>query len=167
MKLEKGDGRWTKAEDEVLRAGVMKYGVNKWSKVSSLFMSKKPSQCKARWDESVSPLRADSEWSAEDDQRLVTVASTFHPQWGLIGQVMCRSSQACYERYNELAYGRIDVFKYGELEGTNGDGDGEVLEMAHARINDCRNRREQKRMRKAATAAKNDSNHCKYATYQE
>ncbi|KAM0671563.1 hypothetical protein CWI42_020500 [Ordospora colligata] len=161
MKLEKGDGCWTKTEDEVLKAGVMKYGVNKWSKVSSLFMSKTPSQCKARWEERVSPLQAGSEWSNEDDQRLVTVASTFHPQWGLIGQVMCRSSQACYERYNELTYGKIDVFRYGELEDANGNGDGEVLEMASIRINECINRREQKRMRKAITDANKDGSHGK------
>ncbi|AFN82508.1 hypothetical protein EROM_020330 [Encephalitozoon romaleae SJ-2008] len=145
MKLEKVDVSWTKTEDEILRAGVMKYGINKWSKVSSLLPSKTPSQCRLRWQEYANPLANNSEWSAEEDEKLILTAKTFHPQWSLIGQALGRNGQQCYERYNELVFGKIDVFKYGELENASEGGDDEILKMANARMSGCKNRKDLKK----------------------
>ena len=33
-------GYWKNVEDEMLKAAVMKYGLNKWAKISSLFPRK-------------------------------------------------------------------------------------------------------------------------------
>ncbi|AFM97792.1 hypothetical protein EHEL_020340 [Encephalitozoon hellem ATCC 50504] len=145
MKLEKVDVSWTKIEDEILKAGVMKYGINKWSKVSSLLPSKTPSQCRHRWQEYTNPLANNSGWNAEEDEKLILTVKTFHPQWSLIGQAMGRSGQQCYERYNELVFGKIDVFKYGELEKPCEGKDDEILKMANARISECKNRKDLKK----------------------
>lgn len=36
-------------QDEILKAAVMKYGLNQWSRISSLLVRKSSKQCKARW----------------------------------------------------------------------------------------------------------------------
>ena len=41
-------GVWKNAEDEILKAAVMKYGLNQWERVSSLLVRKSAKQCKAR-----------------------------------------------------------------------------------------------------------------------
>jgi hypothetical protein len=37
------------AQDEILKAAVMKYGLNQWGRISSLLVRKSAKQCKARW----------------------------------------------------------------------------------------------------------------------
>ena len=37
------------AQDEILKAAVMKYGLNQWARISSLLVRKSAKQCKARW----------------------------------------------------------------------------------------------------------------------
>ena len=44
-------GVWKNTEDEILKAAVMKYGKNQWSRISSLLVRKSAKQCKARWME--------------------------------------------------------------------------------------------------------------------
>jgi hypothetical protein len=36
-------------QDEILKAAVMKYGLNQWGRISSLLVRKSAKQCKARW----------------------------------------------------------------------------------------------------------------------
>ena len=42
-------GVWRNTEDEILKAAVMKYGKNQWSRIASLLHRKSAKQCKARW----------------------------------------------------------------------------------------------------------------------
>lgn len=37
------------SQDEILKAAVMKYGLNQWARISSLLVRKSAKQCKARW----------------------------------------------------------------------------------------------------------------------
>jgi hypothetical protein len=55
MKIPIKGGIWKNSEDEVLKAAVMKYGKNQWSRISSLLVRKTPKQCKARWYEWLDP----------------------------------------------------------------------------------------------------------------
>jgi len=48
-------GIWRNTEDEILKAAVMKYGKNQWSRISSLLTRKSAKQCKARWYEWLDP----------------------------------------------------------------------------------------------------------------
>ena len=48
-------GIWKNTEDEILKAAVMKYGHNQWSRISSLLVRKGAKQCKARWYEWLDP----------------------------------------------------------------------------------------------------------------
>jgi pre-mRNA-splicing factor CDC5/CEF1 len=42
-------GVWKNTEDEILKAAVMKYGKNQWSRIASLLHRTSAKQCKARW----------------------------------------------------------------------------------------------------------------------
>lgn len=153
MKLEEVESTWTRTEDEVLKAGIMKYGTNRWSKVSSLLPSKTPLQCKCRWQEYVDPSLCSGGWGVDEDERLMDVARMFHPQWGLIGQMVGRSGQQCYERYNEIVFGKINVFKYGELSQCSPEEEEtEIAQMALERIVEKRSRKDVKREKAAARA---------------
>ena len=48
-------GVWRNTEDEILKAAVMKYGKNQWSRIASLLHRKSAKQCKARWFEWLDP----------------------------------------------------------------------------------------------------------------
>ena len=48
-------GIWKNTEDEILKAAVMKYGLNQWARISSLLVRKSASQCKSRWYEWLDP----------------------------------------------------------------------------------------------------------------
>ena len=41
-------GVWKNSEDEILKAGIMKYGKNNWARVASLLPRKSSKQCKSR-----------------------------------------------------------------------------------------------------------------------
>ena len=56
-------GVWKNSEDEILKAGIMKYGKNNWARVASLLPRKSSKQCKARWMEWLDPSIKKTGWS--------------------------------------------------------------------------------------------------------
>ena len=63
-------GVWKNSEDEILKAAVMKYGKQQWSRVASLLNRKSAKQCKARWLEWLDPSVKKVEWSREEEEKL-------------------------------------------------------------------------------------------------
>ncbi|KAL5709953.1 Cell cycle serine/threonine-protein kinase cdc5/MSD2 [Ranunculus cassubicifolius] len=61
-------------EDEILKAAVMKYGKNQWARISSLLVRKSAKQCKARWYEWLDPSIKKTEWTREEDEKLLHLA---------------------------------------------------------------------------------------------
>lgn len=80
----------------------MKYGRNQWARISSLLVRKTPKQCKARWNEWLDPRIKKTEWSKEEDEKLLHLAKVFPSQWGTISDLVGRTSQMCLERYERL-----------------------------------------------------------------
>jgi len=99
--LVKG-GIWKNSEDEILKAAVMKYGLNQWSRIASLLVRKTPAQCKARWVEWLDPSIKKIEWSREEDEKLLHLAKIFPSQWRTIAPVVGRTAHQCQERYERL-----------------------------------------------------------------
>ncbi len=95
-------GVWTNVEDEILKVAIMKYGRNQWARISSLLVRKTPKQCKARWNEWLDPRIKKTEWSKEEDEKLLHLAKVFPSQWGTISDVVGRTTQMCIERYERL-----------------------------------------------------------------
>mmetsp|Transcript_24235 Transcript_24235/g.45997 ORF Transcript_24235/g.45997 Transcript_24235/m.45997 type:complete len:800 (+) Transcript_24235:95-2494(+) len=105
-------GVWKNSEDEVLKAAVMKYGLNNWARVSSLLARKSPKQCKARWYEWLDPNVKKTEWTREEEEKLLHLAKLFPTQWRTIAPIVGRTAYQCLEHYEKLldqAQGRDEM----------------------------------------------------------
>ena len=81
VRIHTKGGVWKNTEDEILKAAVMKYGLNQWARISSLLVRKSAKQCKARWYEWLDPSIKKTEWSREEEERLLHLAKLFPNQW--------------------------------------------------------------------------------------
>lgn len=81
---------------------VMKYGKNQWARISSLLVRKTPKQCKARWYEWLDPSIKKTEWSREEDEKLLHLAKLMPTQWRTIAPIVGRTPTQCLERYQKL-----------------------------------------------------------------
>lgn len=95
-------GVWRNTEDEILKAAVMKYGKNQWSRIASLLHRKSAKQCKARWFEWLDPSIKKTEWSREEDEKLLHLAKLMPTQWRTIAPIVGRTAAQCLERYEIL-----------------------------------------------------------------
>lgn len=89
-------------QDEILKAAVMKYGLNQWARISSLLTRKSAKQCKARWYEWLDPSIKKTEWTREEDEKLLQLAKVMPTQWRTIAPIVGRTAQQCLERYERL-----------------------------------------------------------------
>ena len=95
-------GVWKNTEDEILKAAVMKYGKNQWSRISSLLARKSAKQCKARWHEWLDPSIKKTEWSREEEEKLLHLAKLMPTQWRTIAPIVGRTAAQCLEPYERL-----------------------------------------------------------------
>ena len=95
-------GVWKNTEDEILKAAVMKYGKHQWARVSSLLVRKSAKQCKARWYEWLDPSIKKTEWTREEDEKLLHLAKLMPTQWRTIAPIVGRTPAQCLERYEKL-----------------------------------------------------------------
>ncbi|KAJ2790005.1 Pre-mRNA-splicing factor cef1, partial [Coemansia helicoidea] len=102
MRVHLKGGVWKNTEDEILKAAVMKYGTTQWARISSLLVRKTPKQCKARWYEWLDPSIKKTEWSKEEDEKLLHMAKLMPTQWRTIAPIVGRAPAQCLERYQRL-----------------------------------------------------------------
>ncbi|KAE8210814.1 hypothetical protein CF327_g5359 [Tilletia walkeri] len=95
-------GVWKNTEDEILKAAISKYGKNQWARISSLLVRKTPKQCKARWYEWLDPSIKKTDWSKEEDEKLLHMAKLMPTQWRTIAPIVGRTATQCIERYQKL-----------------------------------------------------------------
>jgi pre-mRNA-splicing factor CDC5/CEF1 len=91
----------------------MKYGLNQWARISSLLVRKSPKQCKARWYDWLDPSIKKTEWTREEDEKLLHLAKLLPTQWRTIAPVVGRTPAQCLERYERL----LDLAVGGDEEG--------------------------------------------------
>ena len=89
-------------EDEILKAAVMKYGKNQWSRIASLLHRKSAKQCKARWVSWLDPGIKKTEWSREEEEKLLHLAKLMPTQWRTIAPIVGRTAAQCLEHYEKL-----------------------------------------------------------------
>ncbi|CAH2354062.1 pre-mRNA-splicing factor Cef1p [[Candida] railenensis] len=116
-------GLWTNVEDEILKAAVSKYGPNQWSRVSSLLVKKTAKQAKARWQEYLNPIVNRSNWTREEDEKLLRLAKLVPNQWRSIAPIMGRTATSCVERYQKLL---DDASGYQREQGEDDDAEDEL-----------------------------------------
>jgi pre-mRNA-splicing factor CDC5/CEF1 len=80
----------------------MKYGLNQWARISSLLVRKSPKQCKARWYDWLDPSIKKTEWTREEDEKLLHLAKLMPCQWRTIAPIVGRTPAQCLERYEKL-----------------------------------------------------------------
>ncbi|KAL3637508.1 Cell cycle serine/threonine-protein kinase cdc5/MSD2 [Castilleja foliolosa] len=98
MRIMIKGGVWKKTEDEILKAAVMKYGKNQWARISSLLVPKSAKQCKARWYDCLDPSIKKTEWTREEDEKLLHLAELMPTQWTTIASIAGRTPSQCLER---------------------------------------------------------------------
>ncbi|XP_042453169.1 cell division cycle 5-like protein [Zingiber officinale] len=102
MRIMIKGGVWKNSEDEILKAAVMKYGKNQWARISSMLVRKSAKQCKARWYEWLDPSIKKTEWTREEDEKLLHLAKLMPAQWRTIAPIVGRTPSHCLERYEKL-----------------------------------------------------------------
>eukprot|EP00736_Rhodelphis_marinus_P007759 Rmarinus@m.16593 len=103
MRIMIKGGVWKNTEDEILKAAVMKYGLNQWARISSLLVRKTPKQCKARWYEWLDPSIRKTEWTRDEEEKLLHLAKLMPTQWRTIASIMSgRTAAQCLEHYEKL-----------------------------------------------------------------
>ena len=95
-------GTWKNTEDEILKVDVMKYGKNQWARISSLLIRKTPKQCKARWFEWLEPTIKKTDWTKEEEEKLLHLAKIMPCQWRTIAPIVGRTAAQCMEHYEKL-----------------------------------------------------------------
>lgn len=95
-------GVWKNTEDEILKAAVMKYGKNAWARVASLLNRKSAKQCKARWYEWLDPSIKKTEWSKDEEEKLLHLAKLMPNQWRTIAPIVGRTAAQCMDHYEKL-----------------------------------------------------------------
>ena len=95
-------GIWKNSEDEILKAAIMKYGLNQWARVASLLPRKTAATCKARWFEWLDPSIRKTEWTREEEERLLHLAKLMPSQWRTIAPLVGRTAAQCVEHYERL-----------------------------------------------------------------
>ena len=86
----------------MLKAAVMKYGLNQWSRISSLLVRKSAKECKARWYEWLDPSIKKTEWTREEEEKLLHLSKIFPCQWRTIAPILQRTPAQCVEHYEKL-----------------------------------------------------------------
>lgn len=117
MRIQYKGGVWKNSEDEILKAAVMKYGMNQWARIASLLVRKSAKQCKARWFEWLDPSIKKTAWTREEEERLLHLAKIMPTQWRTIAPMIGRTATQCLEHYERL----LDEAQHGDA-GASADG---------------------------------------------
>eukprot|EP01060_Flectonema_neradi_P032958 TRINITY_DN5384_c6_g1_i1.p1 TRINITY_DN5384_c6_g1~~TRINITY_DN5384_c6_g1_i1.p1 ORF type:complete len:728 (+),score=181.42 TRINITY_DN5384_c6_g1_i1:73-2256(+) len=102
MRIFRKGGTWKNHEDEILKVAVMKYGKNSWPRVASLLPKKTASQAKERWNSWLDPSIKKTEWTKEEEEKLLHLAKRLPCQWRTIAPIVGRTPYQCLEHYDKL-----------------------------------------------------------------
>ena len=102
MRIITKGGVWKNSEDEILKAAIMKYGKNCWPRVASLLSRKTAKQCKDRWHGWLDPSIRKTDWSQEEEEKLLHLAKLMPNQWRTIAPIVGRTAGQCVEHYEKL-----------------------------------------------------------------
>ena len=95
-------GRWTKEEDEMLRAAVAAIGPRNWKRISQEFLKECRSdvQCLHRWQKVLRPGLVKGPWTREEDDTIVHSIQSGVTKWSEIAaQIPGRIGKQCRERW--------------------------------------------------------------------
>ena len=120
MRIITKGGVWKNSEDEILKAAIMKYGKNCWPRVASLLSRKTAKQCKDRWHGWLDPSIRKTDWSQEEEEKLLHLAKLMPNQWRTIAPIVGRTAGQCVEHYEKL----LDRVNDGSSSSSSSGADG-------------------------------------------
>ena len=98
-------GKWTLAEDEILRTAVEANNARNWKKIAIVLPGRTDVQCLHRWQKVLKPGLIKGPWTPEEDAKVVALVQKFgQKKWSFIAnELKGRLGKQCRERwYNHL-----------------------------------------------------------------
>lgn len=96
---------WTKIEDNRLLAGILRYGLENWSSVSTFVGNcRTRGQCSQRWQRGLDPTIKRSNWTPEEEQKLLDLVAKYGEKaWMKIAsEIGNRSDVQCRYHYLQM-----------------------------------------------------------------
>ncbi|EAY22310.1 Myb-like DNA-binding domain containing protein [Trichomonas vaginalis G3] len=96
---------WSKHDDQRLLAAIHKYGLLDWNKISEFVGNgRSRSQCVQRWSRSLNPLINKTQWTKEEDEKLLRMINKYGKRsWTKISsEIEGRTDVQCRYRYQIL-----------------------------------------------------------------
>lgn len=93
--------RWTKDEDDALRAAVENHREKNWKAIAAQVPGRNHTQCLQRWTKVLAPGLVKGHWSPPEDELLRRLVATEQKNWGdVASKIPGRTSKQCRERWH-------------------------------------------------------------------
>lgn len=101
-------GSWTQEEDENLIEWVRKHGEKEWTKIASQLPGRIGKQCRERWINCLKPNIKRSQWTEEEDNKIIELQSKFGNKWAKIAEfIEGRTDNQIKNRWNSVLKRKI------------------------------------------------------------
>lgn len=96
-------GNWTQEEDAVLTNWVHHHGEKGWTKVASRLPGRIGKQCRERWVNCLKPNIKRTEWTEEEDNKIIELQATIGNKWAKMAEVIeGRTDNQIKNRWNSV-----------------------------------------------------------------
>jgi len=94
--------KWTKEEDDALRAAVEENGAKNWKLIAERLQERTEVQCLHRWQKVLKPTLVKGPWTAEEDRKVIELVAQYGAKkWSLIASNLPgRIGKQCRERWH-------------------------------------------------------------------
>jgi len=94
--------KWTKEEDDALRAAVEEHGAKNWKLISQRLPDRTEVQCLHRWQKVLKPTLVKGPWTADEDRKVIELVKKYGAKkWSLIASNLPgRIGKQCRERWH-------------------------------------------------------------------
>lgn len=108
-------GSWTGEEDEIIVEWVKKNGAKGWGSLAEKLPGRISKQCRERWHNHLSPEVIKTEWTTEEDEKLIEYQKKWGNKWSKIAALLPgRTDNAVKNRWNSSLKRRLERIEKGQ-----------------------------------------------------